>query len=66
MVTTLIRLPEVIKRTGLSRSTIYYKLERHEFPRPVKLGERSIAWPEHLVEEWVQSRIEQCSAAASQ
>ena len=34
---TILRLPQVISRTGLARSTIYYRMERDSFPQPVTL-----------------------------
>lgn len=40
-----LRLPEVCKRTGLSRSEIYRRLKLGVFPRPKKIGVKSIAWP---------------------
>ena len=52
-----LRLPEVQRRTGLSRSTIYVRLERGLFPRPVSLGGRAVGWIEAEVDEWVRNRI---------
>ena len=52
-----LRLPEVMKRTGLSRSTIYVRLAAGCFPRPVALGSRAVGWIEAEVEEWVAERI---------
>ena len=52
----LLRLPAVIAATGLSRSTIYLREQRGEFPKRVKLG-ASTAWPAHEVEAWVRARI---------
>jgi prophage regulatory protein len=42
--------------TGLSRSTIYELMARGEFPRPVKLTARAVAWPESKVAEWLAER----------
>jgi len=56
----LLRLPEVAKRTGLSRSEIYRREALGEFPRRVNLGARSVAWPEFgpgSVQEWIEARI---------
>ena len=50
------RLPVVLARTGLSRSTIYKKVADGEFPRPVKLGERAVAWHAAAVTEWIRAR----------
>ena len=52
----LIRRPEVEARTGLSRSTLYDWMKRGEFPQPVKLGARLVAWREHDVAAWLESR----------
>lgn len=51
----LIRLPEVLNKTGLSRSRLY-ALE--DFPRRVRLGERGVAWVEEEVDEWIRERME--------
>jgi prophage regulatory protein len=32
-------------------------MELHGFPRPVKIGLRSVAWVESEVDDWVKSRI---------
>ena len=52
-----LRLPEVMARTGLSRSTIYVRLEQGLFPRPVSLGGRAVGWIESEVDEWIRERI---------
>ncbi len=52
-----LRLPEVMARTGLSRSTIYVRLAEGRFPRPVALGGRAVGWIEAEVDEWVRERI---------
>lgn len=54
-----LRLPEVLERTGLSRSTIYVRLEQGLFPRPVSLGARAVGWIESEVDEWIRQRIEE-------
>lgn len=60
---TLIRLPEVKKRTGLSRSSIYLAMQRREFPQTVPLGRRAVAWIEAEVDDYINSQIEQRGAA---
>ena len=52
-----LRLPEVLARTGLSRSTIYVRLDQGRFPRPVSLGGRAVGWIEAEVDEWIRGRI---------
>ena len=55
--TRFLRLPEVLERTGLSRSTIYLRLAEGRFPQPVALGGRAVGWIEAEVDEWVRERI---------
>ena len=56
---TIWRLPEVMARTGLSRSTIYHKMSLDEFPQSINLGLRSVGWIAEEVEEWIQDRIDE-------
>ena len=58
MATTILRLPTVKTRTGLSRSTIYLRVSEGTFPRPVSLGGRAVGWLEAEIQEWLQRRIE--------
>lgn len=59
MATTILRLPEVKARTGLSRSTIYLKMAEGSFPEPIALGARSVGWIESEIDAWIARRIEQ-------
>lgn len=56
MADKLLRRPEVEARTGLSRSTLYDWMKRGEFPQPVKLGARLVAWRESDIGNWLESR----------
>lgn len=58
MTDTLLRRPQVEARTGISRSTIYLWMENGDFPRPVKLGTRLVAWRESDITAWLDSRIQ--------
>lgn len=51
-----LRLPAVQQTTGLARSTIYALIAKGEFPRPVKLTGKAVAWPESRIMEWLNSR----------
>ena len=67
--TRLIRLNEVLSRTGYGRTSIYRKMDEGAFPKCLKLGapikepkqfdSRAIAWIEEEVDKWVQERIEE-------
>lgn len=52
----LLRLPAVIERTGLGRDSVYRLGKAGLFPRPRKLTERSSAWREDEIQEWIDSR----------
>ena len=54
--TQLIRLAEVSKSVGLPRSTIYALIAKGQFPRPIKLSERSSGWRSDELEAWVEAR----------
>lgn len=57
MTERLIRRPDVEAMTGLARSSIYAKISEGEFPAPVKIGARAVAWPESDIQEWIAARI---------
>lgn len=59
----LLRLPEVQRRTGLSKTSIYLGIASNNFPAPIKLGKRAIAWPEEVISEWILSKIAPAAAA---
>ena len=62
----ILRLPEVINRTGLSRSTIYVLLsdKQSTFPRPIKiLGARAIGFIESEINSWIQAQVSAYRAA---
>jgi len=61
----ILRLPAVKKTTGQSRSTIYDKMKRGEFPKPVKIGERAVGWVEAEVEAWLKARMQARDGGAS-
>jgi prophage regulatory protein len=53
---SILRRPEVQKRTGLPCSTIYEKIKKGEFPRPLKLGARSVGWSSDQINKWIAQR----------
>lgn len=60
---TVIRLPQVQERTGLSRSTIYSLIRDGEFPKQIRLhGRKSVGWVEAEVDKWIEERIAQSRA----
>lgn len=51
----ILRLNKVLDRTGLSRSTLYRKMERGTFPKQVRISERCVGWRETDVEGWLRN-----------
>ncbi|MFK3971135.1 helix-turn-helix transcriptional regulator [Pseudomonas sp. NPDC087358] len=51
-----IRLPEVLRITGLSTATIYRMAVGGRFPRQVKVGEQAVAWIRAEVDQWAASK----------
>ncbi|WP_036019813.1 AlpA family phage regulatory protein [Paraburkholderia mimosarum] len=58
----VLRLKKVTEKTGLSRSSIYYKINPASkyfdasFPKPIRLGAGSIGWLESDLDAWLTSR----------
>ena len=54
--TTLMRIKQVESAVGLKKSSIYAKVKEHNFPVPVRLGPKSVAWKSSEVQEWIDTR----------
>ena len=54
---TILRLKHVKNQTGLSRSTIYLRIQEGTFTRPVSLGARAVGWPSNEVTAINAARI---------
>jgi prophage regulatory protein len=53
---TLFRRPQVESMTGLKRSSIYALMKCGQFPHPVKLSARAVAWRSDDINGWIQNR----------
>ncbi|MFT6208180.1 MAG: prophage regulatory protein [Colwellia sp.] len=53
----IIRLPAVKDKTGLSRSSIYLRMTKGDFPQSISLGDRAVGWLETDVEQWLEDKI---------
>ena len=51
----IIRLNTVLDRTGLSRSTLYRKVDAGTFPAQVQIAARCVGWRESAVGEWLRN-----------
>lgn len=52
-----ISFPEFLRRSSLSRATVYNMIERGDLPRPVKLTPARVAWPSSVIDAWFASKI---------
>lgn len=51
-----LRMPAVMRLTGLGRSTIYLMVADKRFPCPVRLASRAVAWRRTDLDRWSESR----------
>lgn len=54
---TIISMDRVIAKTTLGRGSIYAYVKAGNFPPPIKVGTRQIAWIESEVDAWIEKRI---------
>ncbi|HDL7644940.1 TPA: AlpA family transcriptional regulator [Yersinia enterocolitica] len=65
MANSFIRLPDVQRRTGYSKAWIYRLIKQERFPKPVKIGSRSVAFIESEIDEWINQRIAESRGTAA-
>ena len=53
---TILRMPQLTQKVRLSRSSIYLALSEDKFPKPIRLGARSVGWLESEVDAWIESK----------
>lgn len=53
----LIRRKEVQTKTGMGASSIYAEMAKGNFPKPVQISERRVAWLESEINVWISERI---------
>ena len=66
MTKSILRLPQVMARTGLSRSTIYLRISKGQFPRPISLGGRAVGWIEEEIDSWLEEQIKVSRSARAE
>ncbi|MGO4379764.1 helix-turn-helix transcriptional regulator [Pseudoduganella sp. RAF53_2] len=54
---SVLRLPSVMKRVGLKKSSIYAGIKKGTFPAPIKLSERASGWLESSIDAFLAERI---------
>ena len=58
MTNKILRLPEVMEATGLSRSSIYAFVKQSTFPPPIHIGVRARGWTSESIQEWLEERAQ--------
>ena len=53
----VLRMPDVVARVGLRRSSIYAYMSQGEFPRPIRIDRSAVAWRESDIIHWLASRV---------
>jgi prophage regulatory protein len=53
---TILRVPQTVARTGLSRSSLYAFIKAGKFPPPISLGARAVGFLSSEVDEWIEAR----------
>lgn len=57
MTHVFLRLPEVTRRTGKPKSSIYKEIKAGTFPKQVSNGKGSVAWLESEIVKWQEEKI---------
>ena len=55
--TRILRLPEVMRRVGLKRASIYSAIAEGSFPKQIVLNARAVGWIEQEIEDWLIARV---------
>lgn len=67
MAIEILRLPNVLKVTGLSRSSLNRRMAAGEFPPPVSLGSgRAVGWISDEVQQWLAEQVEASRSESNQ
>ena len=63
MAESLLRLPQVLGACAISRTELYRRVGAGDFPPPIALGRRSVAWRSTQVQEWIAARLPKATKA---
>ena len=57
-----LRCPKVLRRTGFAKSTLYAQIKAGTFPKPIKIGDRAVAWLKSDIDAWQSDCIAKAQA----
>jgi len=52
-----LRITDVMKKTGIAKSTIWLWVSENKFPKPIKLSPRITVWEEEKVNDWMNQKL---------
>ncbi len=61
----LLRKPAVMAKTGLCQAELYRQVAEGEFPKPVHISARAVAWVESEIDVWIAERVQLRNEAAA-
>lgn len=53
----ILSMKEVVKRTSLSRSSIYRRIKTNDFPEGSSLGGNRVGWRESAINQWLDRQM---------
>lgn len=62
----ILRLPEVVRKTGISKTALYQRIREGEFPLPVSLGPRSVGFVAGEVDNFIAELMSRRHAGSNQ
>ena len=61
----ILKLKEVLTRTGLGKTTLYMLISNGDFPQQIPLGLRAVGWLESEIDAWILDKIESMNRITS-
>ena len=59
----LLRIREVMSRTGIGKTYVYDLMRAGAFPRAVVLSRRTVVWPASAIDAWIAERLSNATHA---
>ena len=53
----LLRFPTVLNQVGLGETSVYEKIKAGNFPKPIHIGVRAVAFDSDAIDKWVEKTI---------
>jgi prophage regulatory protein len=51
-----LRLPEVVRRCGISKSSVWLWVREGRFPSPIRVGPRVTCWRASEIDNWIEAK----------